>query len=1320
MIFESQMNMDRRSIRRSHGFALVTVLTMLVLLTILALGLLSLATVSLRTTDKQEAKATARANARLSVLIAIGELQKHAGPDKRITTNGTFDSSATSTGTYGKLPEDIANPWLTGIWQREDKPLDPNESGYESHPVATGRTVWIVSGNEGSSAPVTTPTTNIPEPTGKDSPSVWMLRNFLKNAGLSDSDANLLSVKVPLVKTHGGAYGYWVSDESQKAAISPYRHSTEDFDGHSEPPSDIELARLALATDSVSIHRMNGLNALPEQDDSDWKKLFTVGGLELPAGSTSSETRAGIAANFHSLAAISDGVQSDAKIGGLKRDLTVAFESENDDFNKDPFFTREGQKTGDNSDDEGTELTAFSFVNTTGSLTESFSHEMMFYKDSDDGPLHFKAPSGSGGSFLRLPTWHALRDFYRTYKTLTNADSNPSLVAKPAGMEFSSPSSVATSADVYISRGNTGMDADTVNTRFKYPPSTRGGHVLINTTTTGFKPVVARLQIGYSFISGSGTDGNTVPRTSNIKLVADPVVTLWNPYNTAISVTGFSLNTWLPDMMLVIEKQETYKPNRTYSPGDQCVANGMVYEAKTTTSDDPLVNPAAWEEKPNQDGWILAANARVENISKNYGGSNMVINLANGGSFSMEPGELVVFSPNTSTPRDYTGSSGWKFDMERGWNEEGGIAFDRLRVDTTNRTQRGSGNPATSNWDATPFGNDPRSRVWVDADANVRMTIEPYRSWGTAYTSDDPFGFVARYPEGGFRISSGKGGYPSASTKLGDADSLTGDNEGMPYTEELKIPGTNNLASTRNGFGITAHYRARNFIGTHDSIFGREAPNPGMSDVFAVTELSPTHKRWVGSFDWYLRNEADIDAFPVVIGKNNPRFEFNNHGLDSNLHPYGRVSAMPFQLLFRRETSPKNMTNLDASGRGFWGPSNTSSGESFVPMFEIPAAPLASLAQFQHFQASPLDHDPAYIIANSDVSPVIAKNRATDVRRGNTYVDRSWYLNEVLFDSFFLSTLRPLDFNSVIDDSKPLRNARFRFITEGESKESIKSRLSDSSEKAHEKVAANLLMRGSFNVNSTSIQAWKAFLAGAHGIKIAIANPGSGISLEATDGVPVSRTTTPNGGKDDLWRGYRELDDTELTRLSEEIVEQVRRRGPFLSLSDFVNRRLENDDTGEGGALQIAIRDAGLNDSFGEEIDSSTFTRVNSETGNSTNYPLPDQASGPIAQGAAPGFIQQGDLLQTIAPSLTVRGDTFLIRGYGEARSAKSGEVTARAWCEVAVQRTPHYVVHTNDDSSTEADQPWTAPEDLKSEVNRTFGRRFSVISFRWLNDHEI
>ncbi|MEO8617294.1 MAG: hypothetical protein ABI600_19330 [Luteolibacter sp.] len=54
------------------------------MLTIIAVGLLSLASILLRSTSQGEVMANARANARLALLLAIGELQKNAGPDQRV------------------------------------------------------------------------------------------------------------------------------------------------------------------------------------------------------------------------------------------------------------------------------------------------------------------------------------------------------------------------------------------------------------------------------------------------------------------------------------------------------------------------------------------------------------------------------------------------------------------------------------------------------------------------------------------------------------------------------------------------------------------------------------------------------------------------------------------------------------------------------------------------------------------------------------------------------------------------------------------------------------------------------------------------------------------------------------------------------------------------------------------------------------------------------------------------------------------------------------------------------------------------------------
>ncbi len=77
----------------------------------------------------------------------------------------------------------------------------------------------------------------------------------------------------------------------------------------------------------------------------------------------------------------------------------------------------------------------------------------------------------------------------------------------------------------------------------------------------------------------------------------------------------------------------------------------------------------------------------------------------------------------------------------------------------------------------------------------------------------------------------------------------------------------------------------------------------------------------------------------------------------------------------------------------------------------------------------------------------------------------------------------------------------------------------------------------------------------------------------------------------------------------------------------------------------------------------------------------------------------------------TARSDTFTIRGYGEAHDA-AGQITASATCEAVVQRLPDWY--------DPADLAETAPANLVSESNKTLGRRFRLLAFRWLNPDEI
>ena len=95
----------------------------------------------------------------------------------------------------------------------------------------------------------------------------------------------------------------------------------------------------------------------------------------------------------------------------------------------------------------------------------------------------------------------------------------------------------------------------------------------------------------------------------------------------------------------------------------------------------------------------------------------------------------------------------------------------------------------------------------------------------------------------------------------------------------------------------------------------------------------------------------------------------------------------------------------------------------------------------------------------------------------------------------------------------------------------------------------------------------------------------------------------------------------------------------------------------------------------------------------------------------SPGLVKQGDILTPIAPVLSARSDSFIIRAYGAAVD-RSSKVVSRAWCDAVVERNRNYV--------NPSDKAETLPASLKQKVNKSFGRRFNLASFRWLNPREI
>jgi hypothetical protein len=266
------------------------------------------------------------------------------------------------------------------------------------------------------------------------------------------------------------------------------------------------------------------------------------------------------------------------------------------------------------------------------------------------------------------------------------------------------------------------------------------------------------------------------------------------------------------------------------------------------------------------------------------------------------------------------------------------------------------------------------------------------------------------------------------------------------------------------------------------------------------------------------------------------------------------------------------------------------------------------------------------------------------------------------------------------------------------------------------------MVEGALNVNSTSVKAWEMLLKSLRGKSVTYLNKSGSLNgvtklgTKAVTGTPVgfgmvanspNVGTTENVSRDDEWTGWRELSDTEILKLAEAIVKQVKLRGPFLSLSEFMNRRLDGSmpALATKGALQAALDDESV--PINAKFRSSQHKIASSEI---PGIAFPEALEGPAAYGSA-AYVDQADLLRHMAEQLAPRGDTFVIRAYGDALDA-SGHVTARAWCEAVVQRLPEYVDADDESHVRQAD--------LNREQNRMFGRKMQICGFRWMSMKEI
>lgn len=1197
-------------VRFQGGFALVVTLTLMILLSILSLGMLSLSAVNLRTSSRNLDRQTARANARMALMIAIGELQRTIGPDQRVTALADLKNPT------------AAMPQWVGVYGNTARANYDDAPDAVSYPPPTLLS-WLVSGNEsgnfefskanGDFGRIVSPPTAIPfTPTDTVSNIAGASANSI-NLTIKGNKAALLVgpnsagpydparkqyVAAPIVATKddsdkiNGGYAYWVSDEGTKARINlqdNYRTATANVDkakSYSFVSQRTGIESMRRDFDNTS---KIGTGYDPESDQI--QNLVTTGQFPLLDRTTLSDVAK---ARFHDLTAYSSSVLADCYTGGLKQNLSAALQGTN----------------------------------------------------PPDSDVIFKPVRTDD---FGLPTWGLLRSWAAIKAPRNSPADPPAIIPRP------------------------------------YDPVSQ---------TAGFGPVISTSVLGF------GLERGDQPNSLRVQLY--PAVILWNPHAAPIAAA-------------------TYELGMTERNGGTITVN--LIKGDNTARIIVGYFSMARGDRPT---FVDAATAASDATS-----GNGFFRFRVKGS-EIPPGEshIYVLDPSLhQTPYD----------------PSGGSTLVRANASLPLGTTRYLTGPSLLYPAADyPDVGGSRARMFLTT-TNTGSSVGPSdgKPNNLVGLAGDQFQAILTSPgklSGGF----------SATTPVYQAIQ---ENCASPY-----LHGPNSVQDFRtyvsdyvNGVGgLAPIFAIRSKMVMEGRNHNQHAPFTGAMGMqganrwlAASNPLAPYTKRTKAEYPYNGGNTVQGGALINYWNSSYPDFL----GMSPN-HP---------------SQSYRSSIGMDQSGTSGWNP--------FIMRDVLPDdLPLLSLGQLQHAPMSVYGFSPTYAFGNSKLDLRFKDNRdktylpdfvappgaSSPNNYSDSLYDMPWHLNRALWDRYFVSSVPDDWTQGDIDQGKPLPNARMTYIKRDGEAPKIGDLKSDSSA-ALKNAAAELMVAGGFNINSTSVDAWRAILTGTN--KVAPAKEFANPTYQATDGLNALmprfarslRLTDDSSKPTGVLNMYnfqtKDLGNRELVllggkgpetpaaaatrlagvagELSVKIVEEIRARGPFLSLSDFINRDLVPGDQGLRGALQAAIdRCAAPN-----EVNPATYPATDGGPLIPSYLKIPEYdvegyLGGPESDlGSATTIayrnrfdqtakvLTQADILTTLGPVLSARSDTFVIRCYGEAVNP-AGVRTAMAWCEAVIQRTPNYV-----DSADEAIVP---PGNLTREINKTFGRSLEIIACRWLSANEI
>lgn len=1231
--FASKPSAIRLPSSGKKGFALVVTLSLMILLTVIAVGLLSLGSISLRsssTSSTSSAQLAARANARMAMILAIGELQKRTGPDQRVTFSSEmpFGNSATAP----------ANPGWTGTVDVTN--LDPASKAKDS------TVSWLVSGlNVDPSKALT----KSPEANKGDA---LQLGSYFK-AGTT-TPVELLA---PLVNvTQGknkGRYAWWIADEGTKARV------------------DLAAPKVAPSSDREKLTRSQvpqepGLKILGDT----WKDFGSDSSIDKQS-LISMETAALAAKNndvpteyFNDLTTGGFGVPANVVDGGMKVDLSLIFDKSQQ--SKKYALTYFGSETPTQDTYNGARIA-------------KFAHDQSVKPAKDIKKFFLSDALSKNGSVQVGPNWGILWNYATLWQNVTGQEM-------PIVGLYPTPwSDLRLRNWLPYSNSYTGQYSND-----------------LQHTNTSVAPVLSTLQMGFRLKSQKVKDAvGATPALYKAQVEIKPLIGIWNPYNITLKAQSYNFAWALyPFFRLNYSK-----------PGGS--------DARLTR---------LWLRRE----W----SAGVDNMPTDT-------NQTGGRYFSMEtepvdirPGEVRMFS--VTTPVALKSQS--THLLKPAWSEKGAFVVDLTYKTTNNKNEVVYLTREIPDGHYAWFGDI----VLQDSFANTGSGEDNFNS---EFPGFDP----VKHASSWFTLKTNNGNVLFRTTDLWNSAQDASVKVPEPVVSGWRGGATDNTSKEKFPIAEIAGDKYVPHIATW-SFFSR-----------TTTQLqqSASDQRIRGWADTNPRTTVAMPAWDGsrVVSKKREGWNFNSNFIGGwhDKAPVGVIgdgmNDFPNRGLIGEggKAEPEPQVSDVKRYSGYSGASNTPTGQPNTIIYDVPRSPLVSIGQFQNAQLSRYNFEPGFVVGNSYANPRIPLN-ATSVtnfagNNGLTIADTSYEVNRKLWDKFFFSSLgidykgssgtkfdSVFNYQNLVTGKDSLPNPRMLFAPlPGDT--SIDKIITDASTRAPEAIASRILVKGAFNVNSTSKTAWKAVLSSLTASQLPTVSPvgSSGwtkLSWENPEGVRFNRfghvlSTTPyekgaSGADPEFWRGWRTLSSgssgSELDLLAEAIVEEVKARGPFRSMAEFVNRHPNGSvDQQRKGALQAAL-DLTINNTKsgsvgGKSVSTSLPSSVGGTAGTLTGSQFSQAAAGESEAVGSASYLMQGDLLQSLAPVLQVRSDYFRIRTCGESLDA-NGKVVARAWCEAFVQRSSEYV--------DPKDASHLSASELTSKSNKDYGRAYRLVSFRWLNSAEL